>query len=168
MVKIEDLKKINLLHGLPDDLLEIIAPHAQLSIFNTDTVLFETNEDIDIVYMLIMGQVALRVELSDDVDIILDTIQSGSTFGIASLVPGTNAASTAICQEPCEIITLHSKTMTDLFNENHALGYQVMLRLALRYKRIMESRASMIMKTLDNNPEFKHKIADIETLTPIF
>ena len=168
MVKIEDLKKINLLHGLPDGLLEIIAPHAQLSIFNTGTVLFETDKDIDMFYMLIMGQVALKVALSPDVDIILDSIQSGSTFGVVSLVPGTNAASTAVCQEPCEIITLNSKTMTKLFKEHDDLGYQVMLRLALRYKRIMENRANMIMKTLDNNPEFKHKIADIETLTPIF
>ncbi len=168
MVKIEDLKKIDLLNGLSDNLLELIAPHAHLSIFNTDTQLFETNEDIDIFYMLIMGQVALKVALSDDVDIILDTIQSGSSFGIASLVPGTNASSTAVCQEPCEIITLSARKMTELFNENNDLGYQVMLRLALRYKRIMENRANMIMKTLDNNPEFKHKIADIETLTPIF
>ncbi len=168
MVKIEDLKKINLLHGLSDDLLEIIAPHAQLSIFNTDTVLFETDEDIETFYMLIMGQVALRVSISEDVNVILDSLQSGASFGVASLVPGTNADSTAICQEPCEIITLSSKTMTQLFSENNDLGYQVMLRLALRYKRIMENRAHMIMKTLDNNPEFKHKIADIETLTPIF
>jgi CRP-like cAMP-binding protein len=168
MVKIEDLKKINLLHGLPDNLLEIIAPHAQLSIFNTDTVLFRTDEDIKIFYMLIMGQVARSVALSGDVNIILDSLQSGSTFGVASLVPGTNASSTAICQEPCEIITLSSEKMTELFKENDDLGYQVMLRLALRYKRIMENRATMIMKTLDNNPGFKHKIADIETLTPIF
>ncbi len=168
MVKIEDLKKINLLHGLSDDLLGIIAPHAQLSIFNTDTVLFEANEDIETFYMLVMGQVALRVPISEDVNVILSTIQSGASFGVASLIPGTNAASTAICQEPCEIITLSSKTMTQLFSENNDLGYQVMLRLALRYKRKMENRSNMIMKTLDNNPEFKHKIADIETLTPIF
>lgn len=168
MVKIEDLKKINLLHDLPDDLLEIMAAEAQLSIYNTDTVLFDTDEDIDTFYMLVMGQVAHKVALSEDVNIILDTIQSGSSFGVASLVPGTNASSTAVCQEPCEVITLSSKKMTQLFKKHHELGYQVMLRLARYYKRILDNRTSMIMKTLENNPEFKNKIDDIETLTPIF
>lgn len=168
MVKIEDLKKIKLLNSLSDDLLEIIVPEAHLSIYNTDTVLFNTDEDIDTFYMLIMGQVALKVALSPDVDIILDTIQSGASFGVASLVPGTNAASTAVCQEPCEVIKLSSKKMTELFKKHDELGYQVMLRLARHYKKIMDNRTHMIMKTLDDNPEFKHKIADIETLTPIF
>ena len=168
MVKIEDLKKINLLNGLPDNLLEILAPEAHLSIYNTDTVLFDANEDIDTFYMLIMGQVAHKVALSPDVNIIIDTIQSGSSFGVASLVPGTNASSTAVCQEPCEVITLSSKKMIQLFEKHHDLGYQVMLRLARHYKQILDNRTSMIMNTLDNNPEFKHKIADIESLTPIF
>ncbi|MCD4741076.1 MAG: Crp/Fnr family transcriptional regulator [Desulfobacteraceae bacterium] len=168
MVKIEDLKKINLLKGLPDALLEIIAPEAHLSIYNTDTVLFKTNEDIDLFYMLIMGQVAHKVALSPDVNVIIDTIQSGSTFGVASLVPGVNTSSTAVCQEPCEVITLSSKKMTQLFAKHNELGYQVMLRLAQHYKSILDSRTNMIMKTLDDNPELKDKIADIETLTPIF
>ena len=168
MVKIEDLKKINLLKGLPDALLEIIAPEAHLSIYNTDTVLFDTDEDIDIFYMLIMGQIALKVALSPDVNVILDTIQSGASFGVASLVPGTNTSSTAVCQEPCEVIKLSSKKMIQLFENHSELGYQVMLRLARHYKKIMDNRTHMIMKTLDNNPNFKYKIADIETLTPIF
>ena len=168
MVKIEDLKKINLLKGLPDSLLEILAPEAHLSIYNTDTVLFDTDEDIDTFYMLIMGQVAHKVSLSPDVNIILDTIQSGSSFGVASLVPGTNASSTAVCQEPCEVITLSSKKMTQLFEKHNELGYKVMLRLALHYKKILDNRTNMIMKTLDTNPELRHKIDDIESLTPIF
>ncbi len=168
MVKIEDLKKINLLKGLPDHLLEVITSEAQLSIFSTDTVLFETNEDIDTFYMLIMGQVALKVELSSDVNIILDTIQSGSSFGVASLVPGINTSSKAVCQEPCEVITLSSKKMIELFEKYDELGYQVMHRLALHYKKIMDNRTNMIMKTLDFNPQLKDKIVDIETLTAVF
>ncbi len=168
MVKIEDLKKISLLNGLPDDMLEIIAPEAQLSIYNTGTVLFETNEDIGIFYMLIMGQVALKIALSDDVNVILDTMQSGSSFGVASLVPGTNASSQAVCQEPCEVITLSSKKMTELFEKHNELGYRMMRRLANHYKNKMDNRTNMIQKTLDKTPELKHKIADIETLTPIF
>ena len=130
--------------------------------------LFDTDEDIDTFYMLIMGQVAHKVSLSPDVNIILDTIQSGSSFGVASLVPGTNASSTAVCQEPCEVITLSSKKMTQLFEKHNELGYKVMLRLALHYKKILDNRTNMIMKTLDTNPELRHKIDDIESLTPIF
>ena len=47
MVKIDDLKRINLLKDFPDHLLEIIANEAQLSIFGTDTQLINVNGKID-------------------------------------------------------------------------------------------------------------------------
>ncbi len=168
MVKTEDLKRINILKDMPEHLLEIIAKEAHLSIFSTNKELYRVNDNIDTFYMLSMGQVALKAQLTPDIDVILDTVQSGSTFGLSSLVTDTLTSSTAVCQEPCEVITLYGERMMDLFEENRELGYHIMRRLAMHYKRDMDHRAQMIMKTLDKHPEYKHKIKDLETLTPIF
>lgn len=168
MVKIEDLKRINLLRDMPDNLLEIIAKEAQLSIFSTNREFYHIHDNIDTFYMLVMGQVALTVELAPGIDVIIDTVQSGASFGLSSLVTDTKASSTAVCQEPCEVITLYGKQMLDLFEENRELGYQMMLRMAKHYKKTMENRTQMIMKTLDRHPEFKGKTDDLEELTPIF
>ena len=165
MVKIEDLKRINLLKDFPDHLLKIIANEAQLSIFGTDTQLITANEKADKFFMLIMGQVAIKAELTPEIDVILDNIQSGSSFGTSALIKGSTATYTAICQEPSEVITLSGSRMKQLFKENHELAFNMMFGVAKQYKKKMDIRAQMIMKTLDENPELKEDIKDIENLT---
>lgn len=135
MVKLEDLKPVILLKQMPDHLLEIIAEHAHLSIFGEGSQLITKNEKIDTFYMLIMGQVAVKKELNAKVDIILDYIQSGSSFGIPALLQDSTAFYTAVCQEPCEVITLSGDRMKQLFMENHELAYYLLSAVAKRYKK---------------------------------
>jgi len=165
MVKIEDLKRINLLRAFPDHLFEIIAAEAQLNIFGADTQLITVNEPVDTFFMLIMGQVAIKRELTPEIDIILDNIQSGSSFGTSAFVNDATASYTAICQEPSEVITLSGMRMKQLFKENHELAYHIMLGVAKQYKKYLNTRAQMIMKTLDDHPDLKKDIHDIENLT---
>ncbi len=168
MVKIEELKRINVFKDMPEHLLELLASEAQLSIFSTDAVLFRIDEPIDTFYMLLMGQVALKVALTEEIDIILDTAQAGKSFGLSSLLTGLKASSTAICQEPCEVIILNGKRMQDMFRRNEELGCEVMLRLARQYRETMENRKQMIMKTIQEYPELRSKMKDLKTLTPVF
>lgn len=115
--------------------------------------------------MLIMGQVAIKKELTPQIDVILDYIQSGSSFGTSALIKESNASYTAVCQEPCEAITVSGKHMMGLFKENHELAYYIMLGVARQYKKKMDNRAQMIIKTLDENPGLKKDIKDIDDLT---
>ncbi len=165
MVKIEDLRRISMFKNSPDHLLEIISKEAKLSIFNTDTQLITIHEKVDTFYMLIMGQVAVIRELTPEIDVILDYVQSGASFGISSIVIGATATYTAICQEPCEVITLSGDRMIELFEENHELAYYMMLDVSRQYKRYMDIRANMILKTLGEKREIKEKIHNIESLS---
>jgi len=168
MVKREDLKRINMLRGVPDHLLDILSQEAQLNIFGSDTQLFTVGEKIDTFYLMIMGQVALKVALTPEVDVILDNLQSGRTFGSSALVEGATASYTAVCQEPCEVVTLYGPRLKELFEKNQELAYYVMTGVAGQYKRTMDRRARMIIKTLEENPELKQGINDLETLTPVY
>jgi signal-transduction protein with cAMP-binding, CBS, and nucleotidyltransferase domain len=168
MVKREDLKRINMLRGVPDHLLDILSQEAQLNIFGSDTQLFTVGEKIDTFYLMIMGQVALKVALTPEVDVILDNLQSGRTFGSSALVQGATASYTAVCQEPCEVVTLYGPRLKELFEKNQELAYYVMTGVAGQYKRTMDRRARMIIKTLEENPELKQGINDLETLTPVY
>ncbi len=165
MVKIEDLRRITLLRDIPEHLLEILAEEAQLSIFGTGIKLLTVDEPVHTFYMLIMGQVAIKKELTPEIDVILNYIQSGSSFGSSALIKGSTASYTAICQEPCEVITLLGERMIQLFDENSELAYYMMLGVAKQYKKHMDIRAQMIMKTLDENMDLKDDIKDIENLT---
>ncbi len=160
MVKIEDLKRINLLKDIPEHLLDIIAREAQLSIFSTGKQLTTVNKKIDNFYMLIMGQVAIKRNITPDIDVILKYIQSGNSFGISAMIKGATAFYSAVCQEPCEIITVSGERMIQLFEENHELGYYIMMDVSKRYKRFMDDRAQMILKTLDEDLDMKEDVYD--------
>jgi len=151
MVKIQDLKYIHMLEQMPAHLLALIGQEARLSIFSSGTCLFKAGEKVDTFYMVIMGQVALTVALNPDIDVVLENIQSGRTFGSSSLISGGPATYTAICQEPCETITLSGSA-----------------GVARQYKNSMDTRAKMILKTLARHPEMKASIHDIDKLTPAY
>ncbi len=160
MVKIEDLKRINLLKNLPEHLLEIIAREAQVSIFSTGAELITVNKTIENFCMLIMGQVAIKRKITPDIDVILEYIQSGNSFGTSAMIEGSTAFYSAVCQEPCEIITVPGERMIQLFEENHELGYFIMMDVSKRYKRFMDNRAQMILKTHDEDLDMKEDIYD--------
>ena len=168
MVKIEDLKRINMLKQMPDRLLEIISQEAQLNIYGENTQLFTVGDTLDTFYLMIMGQVALKVALTKDIDVILDNLQSGRSFGSSSLIEGSVASYTAVCQEPCEVITLSGSLMLERFATNSELAYYLMTGVAGQYKRTMDKRARMIMRTLEERPELHKHINDINQLTPVY
>ncbi|MCP3940610.1 MAG: cyclic nucleotide-binding domain-containing protein [Desulfobacteraceae bacterium] len=160
MVKIEDLKRINLLKDVPEHLLDIIAREAQLSIFSAGTQLITVNEKVENFYMLIMGQVAIKRNVTPDIDVILEYIQSGNSFGTSAIIKGSTAFYSAVCQEPSEIITVSGERMIQLFEKNHELAYHIMMDVSKRYKRFMDNRAQMIQKTIVEDLDMKDDIYD--------
>ncbi|NWH05385.1 Crp/Fnr family transcriptional regulator [Desulfobacter latus] len=158
MIKIEDLKRINMLADMPDHLLKMISEVAQLNIYGKDTLLFSQGENIDLFYMIVMGQVALKVPLDEDIDVIFDILQAGRSLGSSAMLSDAKASYTAICQEPCEIMTLNGKTLQNLFNDNKEIGYYLMAGVAGQYKRTMDRRLRIILKTLEKHPELQHRI----------
>lgn len=168
MVKIEDLKRINMLKKFPDPLLAIIGQEAQLSILGTQTRLFSVGDELTTFYMLIMGQVAMKVALTPEIDVILENLQSGQAFGSSALIAGSKASYTAICLEPCELITLYGPRMIELFDSHDELAYHLMAGVCGQYKKTMDARALMIKKTLERDPDLRQKIADINELTPVY
>ena len=158
MIKIEDLKRINMLANMPDHLLKIISELAQLNIYGKDALLFSQGENIDIFYMIVMGQVELKVPLDKDIDLIFDSLQAGRSLGSSAMFSDARASYTAICQEPCEIITLDGKKLQNLFNDNKEIAYYFMAGVAGQYKRTMDRRIHTILKTLEKHPELQDRV----------
>ena len=167
MVRVEDLEKIYLMKDMPRDLLLKVASEAQLNIYSAGTVLFRINESIESFYMVLMGQVALQVELMPELTVILTSVNSGYAFGVSSLVSGARASSTAVCKETSELISLPVDQLTMMFEEDKRLGFEFMHRLAKLFQQIMANRTGMIMRALDKHPEAMERMGDLEHLAPV-
>lgn len=155
MLKIEDLRRIRMLKGMPEHLLKMIGQEAQLSIIGTGTRLFSKGDRNDILYMLVMGQVALSLPLNEEIDVIFENLQAGGILGAPALIENGTAGYNAVCQEPCEMITLYGPSMIELFETNHELAYYMMGQMASRYEDLMNQRGRIIIKTLVANPDLR-------------
>ncbi len=164
MVKIEDLKRINMLSQMPDHLLEILSQDAHLNIYGKNTRFFTVGEKINTFYMMIMGQVAFKVALNDDIDVIFENLQSGRSFGSSAVIKNARATYTAESQEPCEMITLSGRGLVEKFASNPELAYHFMIGMAGQYKRTMDKRAIMLIKTLEERPDLRQDVDDIDDI----
>ena len=157
MVTVEDLKGINLLGGLTDQMLEKIPPITELHQFKEREVIFEEGAKADTFYLLKRGKILLQVELTEMIIISLGSIKSGYSFGWSALLPGSGSSYTsyAVCAEPCEVLTMPGDRFLDLLNNDHTMGYRVMDAMAKILKNRLERRTEQFLKVMSKHPDIQ-------------
>ena len=152
MVPIDQLKKIQFIEDLPDDILEKISPHARQADFEPDTILVRQNETQYLVHMLVSGKICLNARSDTGRVLTLDEIVSGQSFGLSALFEKSRASFTAVCTEPCDIIVLSGDLMAQLFETDHGIGYAVMCRVAQLFKDRMNKHTGQFVHSLSIHP----------------
>jgi len=152
MISINQLKKIQFLQDLPDDILEKISPHARQAVFEPDTILVRQNETQHLVHMLVSGKICLNARSDTGRVLTLDEIEPGQSFGFSALFGNFPATFSAICTEPCDIIVLSGDLMAKLFETDHRIGYAVMRRVAQLFKDRMNKHTGQFIHSLSIHP----------------
>jgi CRP/FNR family transcriptional regulator, cyclic AMP receptor protein len=152
MISIDQLKKIQFLQDLPDDILEKISPHARQAVFEPDTILVRQNETQYLVHMLVSGKICLNARSDTGRVLTLDEIEPGQSFGLSALFGKFPATFTAVCTEPCDIIVLSGDLMAKLFETDHRIGYAVMRRVAQLFKDRMNKHTGQFIHSLAIHP----------------
>jgi CRP/FNR family transcriptional regulator, cyclic AMP receptor protein len=155
VVSFEELKKILLLEELDDSMLGKMLPFTQMHLFGDRAVIFKEGQHAEDFYMLVKGKVVLEVEASESIMISLGSIKSGYSFGWSALLGGSTYTSDAICVEPCEVIAIPGNIFLHLLEENHSMGYRIMLGVATILKRRLERRTGQFLKTLRAHPDIE-------------
>lgn len=152
MVPIDQLKKIQFLQDLPDDILEKISPHARQADFEPDTILVRQSETQYLVHMLVSGKICLNVRSDTGRVLTLDKIVSGQSFGLSALFGKFPATFTAVCSDTCDVIVLSGDLMYKLFEADHRIGYAVMRRVAQLFKDRMNKHTGQFIHSLSIHP----------------
>ncbi|MBF0201608.1 MAG: cyclic nucleotide-binding domain-containing protein [Desulfamplus sp.] len=156
MVPIDQLKKIEFLHDLPDNILDKIAPVARLENFEAGAVLINQNKEQQTIYMLTTGKIFLNSISPLTAKVLtLEYIMPGQSFGLSTLLGKANSTFTAVCQEPCEVITLSGNEMNQLFLSDFTVGYAVMLRVAGILKDRMKKHTTNFIQSLSTHPAIR-------------
>ncbi len=152
MVPIDQLKKIQFLQDLPDDILEKISPHARQAFFKPDSTLIRQNETQYLVHMLVSGKICLNARSDTGRVLTLDEITPGQSFGLSAFFGKSPATFTAVCTDTCDVIVLSGDLMARLFETDHRIGYAVMRRVAQLFKDRMNRHTGQFIHSLSIHP----------------
>ncbi|MBW1787805.1 MAG: Crp/Fnr family transcriptional regulator [Deltaproteobacteria bacterium] len=159
MVAYDDLRRIYLLEDLTDDMLGRMLPFTQLRIFGEESVVYNEGDPAEAFFMLKKGKLLLEVAVSTSVNISLGSIKPGYAFGWSALFSGGAYASSAVCVEPCEVLSIPGKEMVDILDGNHTIGYRVMEGIVRILKRRLERRTEQFLTTLRTHPDIENLLA---------
>lgn len=152
MVDITDLKKINFVKDLPDEILEKICTVAQLETFDEEAILIRQDQAQHLIFMLVSGKIFLNCRAGSGQAYTLDEMNPGQTFGVSSLLENSPATYTAICVEDSTLITIATDQLLRLFESDYAIGFQVMQRVVEKFKTGMNRHTASFMESLAAHP----------------
>ena len=155
MVEKETLEKIEFLKDLPDHILEKIGSIARISEYGEEQILFRQNEIQTVLYMLVSGKVFLNSRAGTGQSLTLDAVYPGRTFGVPALLKESYGTFSAICAEPCTMITIQAREMRQLFRGDFESGYILMRRVVELFKIRGEMHTHQFLHSLKTHPEIK-------------
>ena len=152
MVDIKDLKKINFVKELPEEVMEKICSVAQLEKFDEEAVLIRQAQAQHLIFMLVSGRIFLNCRASGGQAYTLEELSPGQSFGVSSLLDNSPATYTAICAEDSTVITIASAQLLQLFKSDYTAGYEVMQKVVEKFKIRMNRHTELFMESLATHP----------------
>ncbi|WDP92915.1 MAG: cyclic nucleotide-binding domain-containing protein [Desulfobacter sp.] len=152
MVEIADLKKINFMKDLPEDVLEKVAAVAQLENFGEEAILLRQGQEQSLIYMLVSGKIFINCRAASGKALTLDELTAGQTCGLSSLLENSPSTYTAICAEESAVITLSSAQLLQVFESDYSIGYRFMEKVVEKFKNRMGKHTQRFMDALASHP----------------
>lgn len=132
--------------GLGADTLAFVAGCGTNVHLHDGAYLLREGEPADRMYVVRSGHVALEVSAADRDPTIIDTLEAGQVLGVSWLVPPHRWTCDARALGETSAISLDATCLRDKCDEDPALGYELMRRLAV----VMQGRLrSARMRLLD-------------------
>jgi CRP/FNR family transcriptional regulator, cyclic AMP receptor protein len=146
MISPELLRRYPHFAGLSSDQLVTLARAAQEESVAAGEFVFHEGDALDRIYIVIEGEAAVLVDLpGKSREVILSTVGPGEVFAWSGLVPPHQATSSVRAMTPCRVMAFDCKQLLAEFDEDYALGYLMMQRLA----QVMRDRIQdMHMETI--------------------
>ncbi len=134
---VQILKRCEVFMGLLDNGLIKIAslPSIHYRTFDADEVISNVGEPAENMYILVEGQVDLRLKIEHIMDsqtegIKVDTVSKGSIFGWSALVQPYTYSRMAVCSMKSKVLVINGKELIRLMDDDEHMGYEIMRSIA--------------------------------------
>lgn len=127
-------------HGVPWTQLESLAAVAACAKFDPDEIIFREGEEANRFYLLLSGSVALEAKAGERA-VRLQSVEAGEALGWSWVFPPFRWQFTARTLTPVEAYFFHAPTLRQRMDDDPALGYAVMKRMAaVLFERLVSTR----------------------------
>jgi CRP-like cAMP-binding protein len=124
---------------LTPDEIKTISDSAATGEYKAGQIIYHKGLRADRVYVLVEGQVVLRVPSKQGVDIMVDQLGPGSMFG-ASAIMGRDYTVTAQCFTNCKILNIDIAAWQRIMNDNLPMAFAIEKHIAeLYYQRYIDA-----------------------------
>ena len=153
MITRDDLKKIVMMGYLSDEMLDKLVPITDLLLFDEKDFIFRQGDKSDRFYMLLKGKVLLEQNITDTITVSLSAIKPGFSFGWSAMLDEETYTVSALCSEPCQVLSFREEKLKALFEQDHSLGYIMSQRLLVVIKKRYDIRTEQFIKTIKHHPD---------------
>jgi CRP-like cAMP-binding protein len=123
---------------LTPDEIKVISNSAATGEYRAGQIIHHRGLPADRVYVLVEGQVVLRVPGKQGLDILVEQLGPGSMFG-ASAIMGRQYTVTAQCLTNCKILNIEIAALQRIMSENLPIAYAIEKHIAeLYYQRYID------------------------------
>lgn len=129
-VLIHTLSEIRFLRGVTARHLEELARLIRIEEYQEGEVLFNEGQQVESVYLLIQGEVALEISASGIRPQHVLSVGAGESLGWSALLGRRRRTATAKATEPTTVIRIEGEQLTALCQQNPRLGYEIMRQTA--------------------------------------
>jgi len=141
------------------DLFELLRPEQVRAISETaeevslkagDTV-FRRGDAADYFFVVLEGQVALRLPSQEGLSLLIDEVSRGAIFGSCICFQIDSYTLTARCTEDSKLLKVQAATLKKLLDDDPVLGYAVQMLISRVYfKRYLDTAQQLqaILRTM--------------------
>ena len=122
------IKEVDLFLGIPSHMIDEIAALATEEVFAAGSILFQSGESADSLFILEEGRVEITIGEEGHTCFPLD--RSGDMFGWSALVEPNQYTGSARCVRESKVIRIDGNRLMRIFEKHPTEGLRVMMRLA--------------------------------------
>jgi len=132
MVSRADVQDIVILGHLTEEMTQKLLPEIELLRFEEGEIIFRRGDPAEMFFMLKRGKILLEQRISEKVTISMGTVKPGFSFGWSAMLEDEKFSLDTVCGEPCEVLRIRSRTLLDMIENDHSMGYLFMRRMLHR------------------------------------
>jgi len=151
MVDIEELRQMNQLDHLTDDMLKRIRAITEIQKFRAGDYIYKEGDYADSVYAIIEGKVNLDIVKNGSAKITINRFGRSRTLGLSALLDTEQrkTISDARAVEDTKVFVWKSADLEKLFFEDYELGFLFIKRAAsIIKKRLLIKNAQLVSSLL--------------------